>query len=88
MFKVLSPVDKKAGGMFWMRVGTAFVNKDNTSINVYLDAIPKKMELTLFEYNENDRKGDDDAPNDLAGPRTHAPPFRATPAQPGDQLPF
>lgn len=39
MFKVISPIERKDGGKFWMRCGTAYVNKDN-SINVYLDAVP------------------------------------------------
>ena len=38
-FKVISPIERKDGGKYWMRCGTAFVNKDN-SINVYLDALP------------------------------------------------
>ena len=39
MFKVISPVDRRDGGKFWMRCGSAFVNKDE-SINIYLDALP------------------------------------------------
>lgn len=39
MFKVITPIDRRDGGKFWMRLGTAYVNKDN-SINVYIDAIP------------------------------------------------
>ena len=39
MFKVISPIDRKDGGKFWLRCGTAYVNKDN-SINVYLEALP------------------------------------------------
>ena len=39
MFKVISPIDLNNGGKYWMRVGSAFVNKDN-SINVHLDAVP------------------------------------------------
>jgi hypothetical protein len=39
MFKVITPIERKDGGRFWMRLGNAYVNKDN-SINVYLDAVP------------------------------------------------
>lgn len=39
MFKVISPIERKDGGKFWIRCGNAYVNKDN-SINVYLDAMP------------------------------------------------
>ena len=39
MFKVISPIEKRDGGKFWLRCGVAYVNKDN-SINVYLDAMP------------------------------------------------
>jgi len=39
MFKVISPIERKDGGKFWLRCGNAYVNKDN-SINVYLDAVP------------------------------------------------
>ncbi len=39
MFKVITPIERKDGGKFWMRLGNAYVNKDN-SINVYLDAVP------------------------------------------------
>ena len=52
-FKVLSPVEKRDGGKFWMRVGNAYVNKDE-SINVYLDAMPKTFELQLREFTEED----------------------------------
>jgi hypothetical protein len=92
MFKVQSAIKKhNSEGSFWMRVGTAFVNKDG-SINVYLDATPKTMEFTLFEYDENDlRKREERDANGPSngGPRLGPPPYRPpTPAQPGDALPF
>ena len=91
MFKVLSAIKKhNSDGSYWMRVGTAFVNKDG-SINVYLDATPKTMELTLFEYDENDlrKREERDAngsPN--GGPRLGAPYRAPTPAQTNDAVPF
>jgi hypothetical protein len=39
MFKVITPIERRDGGKYWMRLGNAYVNKDN-SINVYLDAVP------------------------------------------------
>jgi hypothetical protein len=63
MFKIISPVEKKDGSTFWMRVGTAFPNKDQ-SINLYLDAMPFNHKLQLREMEEEDltprgRKRDD-----------------------------
>lgn len=55
MYKVLSPIEKRGGGTYWMRMGTGFRNKDN-SINVYLDAIPKggEWKFQLRELDEED----------------------------------
>ena len=59
MFKVITPIEKaNGGGKYWMRLGTAFTNKDE-SINVYLDAIPvnqKEWTLQLREMDEEDFK--------------------------------
>jgi hypothetical protein len=51
MFKVLCPVERKDGATYWMRVGSAFPNKDH-SINLYLDALPlghNKLQLREME---------------------------------------
>jgi hypothetical protein len=53
MFKVISAVERDGKTKFWMRVGSAFVNRDN-SINVYLDAVPKSMQFQLREPDERD----------------------------------
>jgi len=55
MFKVLCPMESRTGQKFWMRMGSAFTNKDN-SINLYLDAIPWKpgSTLQLRELTEED----------------------------------
>lgn len=54
MFKVLCPVERKDGGTYWMRVGSAFPNKDQ-SINLYLDALPLgHNKLQLREMEEED----------------------------------
>jgi len=68
MYKILSPVERKDGGTFWMRVGTGYANKDQ-SVNVYLDAIPVNNKFQLREMDEADftpRKRRDD--DDGAGP--------------------
>lgn len=63
MFKVLSPVEKKGGGTLWLRLGTAFTNKDE-SINLYLDGLPTNGQLHLREMTEEDFASSrrDDAP--------------------------
>jgi len=83
-FKVLSPVEKHNGGTFWMRVGTAHVNKDE-SINVYLDAMPKTFQLQLRELTEEDfqRKASFEA-RSAQQPHAGAPFAQNLP----DQLPF
>ncbi len=62
MFKVIAHIERANGkGSYWMRLGTAFPNKDE-SINVYLDAIPvdlKTCALQLREMDEEDFKKKD-----------------------------
>jgi hypothetical protein len=59
MYKVISPIEKKGGGTYWMRVGSAFTNRDD-SINLYLDAVPvpngksSRYELQIRELTEED----------------------------------
>ena len=48
MFKVLSPIERKDGSTYWMRLGNAMTNKDE-SINIYLDALPTQPKLQLRE---------------------------------------
>lgn len=73
MFKVIAPIEKKGGGTFWMRVGSAFPNKDG-STNLYMDAWPVGTKtLQLREMTDEDfarKRGHDEAapapvPNDL-----------------------
>ncbi|MGE0870003.1 MAG: hypothetical protein AB7P03_15675 [Kofleriaceae bacterium] len=53
-FKVMCAIPKRDGaGSWWMRVGDAFTNKDD-SINVYLHVIPKELTLTLRDLDERD----------------------------------
>jgi hypothetical protein len=53
MFKVLSAIEKRDGGTFWMRVGSGFTNRDN-SVNIYLDVLPKTFQFQLRELDEED----------------------------------
>ena len=59
MYKVIHAVEKKGGGTYWMRVGSAFTNRDD-SINLYLDAIPApngkslRYELQIRELDAED----------------------------------
>ncbi len=54
MFKVVSPVEGKNGKTFWIRIGTAFTNRDG-STNVYLNAYPTSGKLQIREFDERDR---------------------------------
>lgn len=78
MWKVIAPIEKKDGSKFWMRVGTAFPNKDG-STNVYVDAWPTNTKgmIQLREMTDEDfarkRGHDEHAP---APPPTNDPiPF-------------
>lgn len=56
MFKAITPVERKDGTKFWMRIGSAFRNKDD-SINVYLDAMPVRgtdFVIQIRELTEED----------------------------------
>ncbi len=48
--KVLCPVTKD-GKTHWMKLGVAFVNKDN-SINVYLDCLPTNGKLHVRDWDD------------------------------------
>ncbi|HEY0193281.1 MAG TPA: hypothetical protein VGC42_19320 [Kofleriaceae bacterium] len=52
-FKVLAPITKQDGGTFWIRCGTGHLNRDS-SINIYLDVLPRDGKLTLRELDEED----------------------------------
>lgn len=50
-FDVLQPIERKDRGTYWMRVGTAFMNRDG-SMNIYLDALPISGKLQVREARE------------------------------------
>lgn len=86
MYKVITPIEKKDGGKYWMRIGSGFTNKDE-SINIYLEAIPvshgKELTLQLRELTEEDFRRSSDKRNTTA----FVPPSNPMPASP-DALPF
>jgi hypothetical protein len=59
IYKVLTPIQKRDGGTWFMKIGSGYTNKDD-SINLYLDAIPvsgppgKGMTIQIRELDEND----------------------------------
>ena len=62
MFKVISPVEKRDGGKWWMRCGIGYRNKDE-SINMYIDSLPitagkdgKPLTLQLREMTEEEMR--------------------------------
>lgn len=85
MFKVLGIVPRgdNSEAKLWMRVGTGFLNRDN-SINVRLDAFPRTFELQLRELTEEDFRRREPPRSEVpfSGPevpRGHAPPAAESP---------
>lgn len=82
VYKVVAPIEKRGGGQFWLRCGSAMVNRDN-SINVYLDAMPKDLKFTLRELDEEDLRRRDEA-RAAAASRTGGAPSFPLPIAGGD----
>ena len=77
MFKVIAPIEKKDGGKFWMRVGSAFPNKDG-STNLYMDAWPVGTKtLQLREMTDEDfaRRREPGEPLPVPSPGPEQIPF-------------
>lgn len=95
MFKVISPIERKDGGKYWMRCGNAYVNKDN-SINVYLDAMPltagkdgQGVTLQLRELTDDELRERAEKKAAYAARGTlDFPPRPAAPATGADSPPF
>ncbi|MCE9574841.1 MAG: hypothetical protein K8W52_16950 [Deltaproteobacteria bacterium] len=66
IFKILCPIERKDGTTFWLRVGTAFPNRDQ-SINLYLDVLPANQKLQLRELDEEDLRERDSASSKRRG---------------------
>lgn len=89
MFKVLSPVEGKNGKTFWMRIGSAFTNRDG-STNVYLNAYPTSGKLQIRAFDERDASSQ---PSSYSSPPSppyaeEAPPALGGPDEGADDLPF
>ncbi|HEY5921687.1 MAG TPA: hypothetical protein VIV11_08445 [Kofleriaceae bacterium] len=97
MFKVISPIDKRDGGKFWLRCGVAYVNKDN-SINVYLEAMPLVQQkdghgvtLQLREFTEEELRASAEKKATYASRGTLANDYSTPPPTGGsalDAVPF
>ena len=86
MFKVMTKVEKKGGGSYWMRLGSAYENKD-ASFNLYLDAMPKNFELHMRELDEEDLRKRES--NRSGPPSLFAAPAGTNPASTStDAVPF
>lgn len=56
-FKVIyAIVERPNGKPFWMRVGTAFPNRDG-SMNLYLDAVPLGGKLQMRDFVLHEERG-------------------------------
>jgi hypothetical protein len=58
MFKVIAPMEKSDGGVWWLRCGNGFRNKDD-SLNLYLNCLPVasskgEIKLQVRELTEED----------------------------------
>jgi hypothetical protein len=55
IYKVIIPVEHRDGSKHWLRIGSAYPNKD-ASINLYLDALPAGAHnvLQIRELTEED----------------------------------
>lgn len=57
-FNVVSPVERKDGKTFWVRIGVGYANRDN-SINMYLDALPVNQRLQLRIADDDEKLASD-----------------------------
>lgn len=85
-FKVITPIERKDGTKFWMRLGSGFRNKDD-SINCYLDAVPvgrAELVIQIRELTEEDLRASEHRRNTPVG--AHAAP--PTPPALSADVPF
>ncbi len=87
MFKVLSPIERKDGSTYWMKLGNAMTNKDD-SINIYLDAFPKDMKLQLRELTEEELRERAERRAQYASRDRHRTAADAAPMPSQDSIPF
>ena len=89
MYKVLCPIERN-GSTYWMRLGSAFGNRDE-SINVYLDAVPAaskegSLKLQIRELTEEELRAR--AEKRASYTAAHGPGNGAQPAATTQGIPF
>ena len=77
--RVVCPVTSKDGKTYWMKMGSAYVNRDS-SINLYLDCLPVNGRLQVREWDDlpwEKREGADGqrSPRQLEPERQEGMPF-------------
>jgi len=86
-FKVLALITKKDGGTHWMRIGSAYQNKDD-SINAYVDAFPREGKLQIRELDEEDLRQRETRRAASPSSSAAAVPHASTPVLTADGVPF
>lgn len=80
-FKIITPIERKDGTKFWMRLGSGYRNKDD-SINCYLDAVPvgqRELVIQIRELTEEDLRASEHRRNGASAVHTNPPlPSAAT----------
>lgn len=64
--KVMAPIEGKNGKTFWLRVGNAWINRDE-SIQVWLHAFPTGGVIQIRDLDENDLKPKAPGPSEEKG---------------------
>ncbi len=72
--RVVCPVTGKDGKTHWLRMGSAFLNKDN-SINLYLDCLPVNGRLQVRDWDDPpwEKKESDRNPRLALAPQDEMP---------------
>ncbi|HKA86460.1 MAG TPA: hypothetical protein VKE22_02305 [Haliangiales bacterium] len=85
--KVLCPITKD-NKTYWMRLGVAFVNKDN-SLNLYLDGLPTNGKLHVRDWDDgpHERRSGGWNGSAVSGGMREEPTFAPQPQQQED-IPF
>ncbi len=90
MFKVIAPVERPDGTVWWMRCGNGFKNKDE-SMNLYLTSLPfpnkGEIKLQVRELTEEDLRSREEKRSSSYGARP-LPSSSVSPQQTLDAVPF
>ena len=68
MKEVYNIIEEKDGKARWVRIGSAFVNRDG-SINALLDTYPTAGKIQIRDRRTSNRNPKDAAPNQKGAPR-------------------